>query len=230
MRLSSGELAVFSPVALTPEVREKLPQLGSTVRYIIAPDMEHHIFISEWAKAFPEARIIGPAGLPEKRAKQDDEKVGKEEFFKVFEASKKRETTIAPDFDADFEYEFVDAHPNKELVFFYKPEKILIQADLMFNLPATEQYSKVPEAERQKSGFADRLFQSLQNTEGEAKGTKRMLWYLMSRSDRPGFNDSVQRINKWDFETIIPCHGETMIGNGKQLFEKIFEWHLQGHK
>ncbi len=143
MRLTSGALAVFSPVALTPEVKAKIAELGGTIRYIVAPDIEHHIFVSDWKREFPDAYIIGPEGLPEKRAKSKDDKVGSEDFFKVFEAKTKAAMAITPEFDADFAYEYVDAHMNRELVFFYKPDRALIEADLLFNLPPTEQYSRV---------------------------------------------------------------------------------------
>lgn len=231
VKLTSGALAVFSPVALTPEVKAKLTELGGNLQYIIAPDIEHHIFVSDWAREFPSAKIIGPEGLPEKRLKMTDEKVGKESFTHVFEAAHKRDFTITPEFDADFEYEYVDAHANKELVFFYRPDQVLIEADLMFNLPAKEQYSRVPgEDAVEKPGLATRVFGSLQTTQGDAKGTKRFIWYVLSAKDRAGFNESVRRIHSWDFKTIIPCHGDTMEGNGKELFEKIFEWHLKGKK
>lgn len=228
VRLTSGALAIFSPVALTPEVQATLASLGNNLQYIIATDIEHHIFISDWARAFPSARIIGPEGLPEKRSKSTDPMIGKEEFFTVFKAGKdKRQTKVAEDFDRDFEYEFVDAHPNKELVFLYKPDRVLIEADLMFNLPPTEQYSRVPEAEK-KEGVLDRMFSALQSTAGEAKGQRRFIWHAMSRGDRKGFGESIKRIDGWDFTTVIPCHGDTIEGNGKEVFERVFAWHLKG--
>ncbi|KAK7740743.1 hypothetical protein SLS53_005211 [Cytospora paraplurivora] len=229
VKLTSGSLAVFSPVALTDDVKAKLTELGGTVKYIIAPDIEHHIFITEWHQAFPDAKIIGPEGLPEKRAKQSatDPKIGNDEFAVVFKAQDKLNTKIDEEFDRDFEYEYVDAHANKELVFFYKPDKVLVEADLLFNLPANEQYSKVPESEN-NPGFLVRQFMSMQTTQGEAKGAKRFTWYVLSARDRTGFNESIQRIHAWDFETIIPCHGDSIVGDGKQVYEKVFEWHLHG--
>lgn len=224
---------MFSPVALTPEMKAKVTEMGGNVGYLIAGDIEHHIFMSEWASAYPNAKLIGPTGLQEKRAKmQDDDKIGNEPFAFVYDASNKRDNNITPEFAADFEVEFVDAHPNKEIVLFYKPDKILIEADLLFNLPATEQYSRVPDAAKTSHGILNRIFESLNSTSGDAKGVKRFLWYGVSNGnkDRPGFNQSVQRIDTWDFDTIIPCHGETIVGNGKALFRKAFEWHLAGHK
>lgn len=231
VRLTSGNLAVFSPVALTEPVKAKLAELGGTVAYIIAPDMEHHIFISTWAKAFPNSHIIGPAGMPEKRAKQNDEMIGNETFNTVFDGKTKLAQTVTPEFDADFQYEFVDAHPNKELVFFYKPDKIMIQADLIFNLPPTEQYSRVPKgAGPESQGVLARFFSNVQSTAGDAKGMKRLQWHLMSRSDRAGWDESMKRIDAWDFVTMIPCHGDTMEGNGKEVFRKVMDWHLNGKK
>ncbi|KAI0837965.1 hypothetical protein F5Y06DRAFT_269481 [Hypoxylon sp. FL0890] len=233
IRLTSGTLAVYSPVALTPETQAKVAKLGGNVGYLIAGDIEHHIFLSEWARAYPNAKIVGPKGLQEKRAKvQNDEKIGHEPFAFVWDASNKRSNAVSDEFAADFEVEFVDAHPNKEVVLFYKPDKVLIEADLLFNLPAIEQYSKVPESEKNSHGFLNRMFESINSTSGEAKGLKRFLWYAISNAngDRAGFNESIRRIDTWDFETIIPCHGETIVGNGKEFFRKVFEWHLQGHK
>lgn len=229
VKLTSGSLAVFSPVAMTDDVKAKLAELGGTVKYIVATDFEHHIFITEWHKVYPDAKIIGPEGLPEKRASQTatDPKIGNEEFAVVFKAENKLDIKIDDEFDQDFEYEYVDSHANKELVFVYKPDKVMIEADLMFNLPADEQYSKCPASEK-KAGFLAKMFMSMQTTEGEAKGQKRLLWYMLSAGSRASFNASIQRIAAWDFDTLIPCHGETIVGDGKQVFEKVFAWHLHG--
>ena len=122
----------------------------------------------------------------------------------------------------------MDAHPNKELVFFHKPTKTLIEADLIFNLPATEQYSR--SGMDATSGWATKIFGALQNTRGNAIWQKRFLWYALSRSDRAGFGKSVQRINTWPIENIVPCHGDVIVGGGKGVFEKVMGWHLQGLK
>lgn len=228
VKLTSGDLAVFSPVALTDDVKAKLATLGGSVKYIVAPDIEHHIFLSDWATLYPDAKLIGPEGLPEKRAKQSasDPKIGTEPFAVVFEAKDKLAQRVDETFDRDFEYEYVDAHANKELVFFYKPDRVLIEADLMFNLPADEQYSRCPDDK--KAGFPAKLFININSTEGEAKGMKRFLWYVLSARDRTGFNESIARIDAWDFVTLVPCHGETIVGTAKDTFRKVFDWHLTG--
>lgn len=230
VKLTSGSLAVFSPVALTPTVQSKLSSLGGEVSYIAAPDLEHHVFLSSWAAAFPKAHIIAPEGLAEKRAQMNakDKSVTIVPISTTFTKAEKGETSISEEFDRDFEYEYVDSHPNKELVFFHKPSKTLIEADLLFNLPATEQYSRT--GMDATAGIFTKLFGVVQNTQGTAVWQKRILWYVFSKGDRDGFGKSMKRINGWGFENVIPCHGDVIVGGGKGIFEKVFEWHLQGKK
>jgi hypothetical protein len=48
VRMSNGSLAIFSPVALTETVKKETESLGGSVKYIVAPDQEHHIFLEAW--------------------------------------------------------------------------------------------------------------------------------------------------------------------------------------
>lgn len=116
---------------------------------------------------------------------------------------------------------------NQELVFHHKKSKTLIEADLLFNLPATEQFSKTGVSAT--SGILTKIFGGLQNTKGSAIWQKRMLWYGVSQ-DKPTFNESIARIAKWDFDRIIPCHGDVIESGGKGIFEKVMQWHLEGAK
>jgi hypothetical protein len=235
VKLTTGALAVFSPVALTPLVREKLSILGGDVAYIIAPDTEHHIFISDWKSAFPTAKLIGPEGLPEKRLKQN-QALPDEHWDFIFSAATKHEMTMTPEFDADFAYEFVDGHANKEIVLLFKPERVLVQADLMFNLPPTEQYSRVPEelerVEKQQSpGILDRMATATNTARGDGddlKWVRRWVWYVAAK-DKKSFDESMRRIDSWDFGTVVPCHGDVLEGEeGKAAFRRVMEWHLAG--
>lgn len=127
-------------------------------------------------------------------------------------------------FDAEFDYHFISAHPNKELVFNHKPTRTLIQADLIFNLPATEQFSRT-DADP-STGLLTKLFTTVNNTRGQATGQRRFIWYIGSRPDRPGFNRSVAKIREWDFDRIIPCHGDVIETGGKGIFDTVMAWHL----
>ena len=179
--------------------------------------------LGEWHKEYPNAKVLGPEGLREKRAKQKNEDVP---FSVIFSAKDKHSVKVDPEFDADFDYEYVDAHPNKEIVFNYKPDRTLIEADLLFNLPAKEQFSKSNESPT--SGFLTWLFVALNNTQGAALGQRRLIWYGISAgSKRPSYNKGVARIASWDFDRIIPCHGDVIEENGKGVFQKIMQWNIE---
>lgn len=188
------------------------------VKYIAALDIEHHIFLGKWHEAYPSAKVLGPEGLPEKRKAQNNEDVP---FAHVFSQSKPV-TSVDPEFDAEFEYEFVGAHVNKELVFNHKPTRTLIEADLLFNYPATEQFSK--SGVSATSGILTKLFGAVTNVHGS--GQKRLIWYGPGGKDRPNFSASVAKISGWDFDRIIPCHGDVIETGGKGVFQKLFEWQL----
>ncbi|KAI5302430.1 hypothetical protein KEM56_000703 [Ascosphaera pollenicola] len=222
VKLKTGSLAVFSPVAYTPSVEAKLNELGNRVRYLVAPDVEHHIFIHAWKDLYPSAEIIGPHGLQEKWATNAATKDEKVDY--VFTPQNKREMKIQPEFDDEFDYEYVDAHQNRELVFCHRPTRTLIEADLMFNLPACEQYSKSPE-NPQGSAAA-----KLMNRAGCAQANhnnwqRRFLWYAAIRDHTSG-KESLGRIAQWDFQRLIPCHGDVIETAAKNTFLDVFKWFL----
>jgi len=66
MRLSDGSLFVWSPVRLSESLRAELNAVGR-VRHIVAPNALHHLFLPEWKRAYPAARLHAPPGLRTKR-------------------------------------------------------------------------------------------------------------------------------------------------------------------
>lgn len=228
VKLASGNLAVFSPVALTDKVKAELRSFGNgDIKYITALDQEHHIFLESWHKAWPDAKVIAPETLPSYREKQGYFKIP-EGSWTLFKKGDQASWKVSEEFDREFDMEYVSAHQNQELVFNHKPSKTLIEADLMFNLPATEQFSK--SGVDAGSGYLTKLFCGINHTQGNATWQKRFIWYAISAGDRPGFNASVSRIAKWDFERLIPCHGDVIETGGKGIFEKIMGWHLDAAK
>ncbi|KAK4565393.1 hypothetical protein LTR86_004010 [Recurvomyces mirabilis] len=212
VQLASGNLAVFSPVALTDAVKSEVAAFGNgQIKYITALDKEHHIFLEPWHKAFPDAVVIGPEPLLESREKQGYSNFTKD-VWRVFpiNAEGKAAFTISEEFDREFEYE------------------TLIEADLMFNLPATEQFSRTGVSAT--SGVLTRIVNAINTTHGSAIWQKRLLWYALSASDRTGFNRSMGKIAGWDFDRIVPCHGDVIEKGGKGVFEKVFSWHLEALK
>lgn len=66
IRLEGGALFVWSPTALSDELRRAVDALGE-VRYLIAPNSLHHLFLAEWRDAYPAARLYAAPGLRQRR-------------------------------------------------------------------------------------------------------------------------------------------------------------------
>lgn len=225
VKLSSGALAVFSPVTLTPEVRETVESLGGNVKYIAALDLQHHLHVTSWKNAYPQAEILAPEGLWEKRQSKPETKGSM--FQHVFEKDDGPKR-ISEEFDADFESEYVHGHGSRELVFLHRPSRTVIEADLLFNLPANEQYSKSDDGS--PTNFLTRLMLPLLNTRNPATGQRRFAWYILSSADRSAFTESMKRINRWDFDRLIPCHGDVIESGAKGVFQNVMAYFLRDER
>src|SRR5437899_8728691 len=66
IKLADGTLFVHSPVHLDEATRAGLDQLGR-VRHVVAPNRFHHLYVSDYPKNYPDAKIYGAPGLDTKR-------------------------------------------------------------------------------------------------------------------------------------------------------------------
>ena len=62
VRLPGGELLLHSPTSLTPELARRVCDLG-TIRHLIAPNVAHWTFLTEWQRAYPDATLWAAPGL-----------------------------------------------------------------------------------------------------------------------------------------------------------------------
>ena len=53
---------------------------------------------------------------------------------------------------------------------------------------------------------------------------KRILWYLAGAKDREGFKESAKRMHEWNFDRMIPCHGDVIGTGGKVVLDRVTEW------
>jgi len=66
IRLGDGTLFVWSPVALDDRLRAEVGALGR-VAHLVSPNWLHHLWLADWKKAFPDARLYAPPGLKRRR-------------------------------------------------------------------------------------------------------------------------------------------------------------------
>lgn len=116
-RLSDGSVWVWSPVALTPELADRVDAIGP-VRYIVSPNKLHHLFLREWAEHWPEARLYAPPGLARKKpALHFDAELGDEPI---------------PSWAADLDQVvFRGSFAMAEVVFFHRASRTAIIGDLI---------------------------------------------------------------------------------------------------
>jgi hypothetical protein len=66
IRLSDGTLFIWSPIRLIDGLRSEVDAVGQ-VQHIVAPNSLHHLFLPEWKRAYPGAKVYAPPGLRRKR-------------------------------------------------------------------------------------------------------------------------------------------------------------------
>lgn len=115
---SAEGLLLYSPVPLVAADIADLGQLGK-VATIMAPNTFHHLFLRPCIAAFPEARVLVPAGL--------EAKIGPIPGAVTMSPQK------LSDLPAELETFVFDGHKIRETVLFHQPSRTLITADLLYN-------------------------------------------------------------------------------------------------
>lgn len=212
--LSDGSLVITSPISLDNDdapLRYVRETLGGNVKLLIAPDLAHWLSIEQWAREFPDAKLVGVEGHNNKTGTN----VHWDTLFTWDTDPRKISEKYGVASELDFAY--FAGFVGKDLVTFHKPSKAIIEADLIFNLPATSQYQgKVP-------GGLTRLLNRL-NIESE--WSRRFLRSIGTK-DEAQMRSAARAVSAWDFDIIIPCHGNVVFQNGKEAWDWVFERFLQ---
>jgi hypothetical protein len=137
LRLPSGDLFLYSPIALTPERRAAVEALGP-VRHLYAPNVYHHLRIGDWQTACPTATLHAPHGLGKKRP---DLRIDRQHGTGAI--------------DPAVEEIRIEGFRLEETVLLHRPSRTLLVADLVHNIGRPEHwwtrwYTKA-------AGFYDRV-------------------------------------------------------------------------
>ena len=196
IRLQARELVAWSPIALTDELRAAVDALGD-VRYVIAPNSLHHLFIAEWKRAYPGAKVLAPPGLREKR---------KEVAFDG-------DIGDAPITDWGGEIEHVVVRGNaitSEVVFFHRKSATVIFTDLIQQLP-----------KGWFSGWRALVAKVDLMTELEPAVPRK---FRVAFRDRRTARTALERILAWPTEKVLMAHGTPVITNGQAFIRRAFAW------
>ncbi|KAM5541758.1 hypothetical protein V8D89_004487 [Ganoderma adspersum] len=205
IKLSNGDVWVLASSPMDDKVKQKLNELGP-VKWIVGPDAVHHLFLGEFKKEFPDAKVIAVHEAIQKKTKEDIQFDG---------AWGKDHPKTKYGFEDDIKHCYFSGFKNKDVAFFHPASKTMLQADLLFNLPAREQYSL--------SGSSGK-FPLVGNLNPWMWIHKRFAWSL--GIDKEAMKRDVKSVAAWDFERIIPCHGDVIEKDGKSAWMEAYKWYL----
>ncbi|THU80656.1 hypothetical protein K435DRAFT_785353 [Dendrothele bispora CBS 962.96] len=181
IKLQDGNVWILASTPLDSQTKSTLDTLGP-VRFIVGADAVHHLYLSEFKRAYPDAKLIAPKDATER----------------VQDKSLKFDGVWGVD-SRDTNY--FSGFKNKDVAFFHPASKTMIQADLLFNLPPTEQYSK-SKSSGKVPGFS---------TFGPSS-------WLHSK-----VTSALAVDNAWDFDRIIPCHGDVIEKDGNKAWREVYK-------
>lgn len=201
IRLSDNSLILISPIKIDSQTTQQLDSLG-IVKYLVAPNLFHYLYLAHCQQIYPQAEIISPPGLSHK---QPDLKLGR-----VL-------TQDQIEFNGELEYSFLEGFqafvPPKiaivnEVVFYHPGSKTLIITDSAFNF--------------------DNSFPTITQLAARVIGSYQVLkpsWLeKIAVKDKQTLKESIDRVLKWDFHRIIMAHGKIVESNAKSQLSKGYQW------
>lgn len=198
IRLSDGSLFVWSPIALSDELKGEVDSLGP-VRYLVSPNFLHHLFLGEWKSAYPNARLFASPGLRKRR---------KDLAFDGDLADAPGEGWAA-----DLDQVLVHgSFVMTEAVFFHRASRTAIFADLIENLP------------HDWFGGWRKYIARLGGIMEPNPGAPRE--WRASFIDRRRARAALGRILDWPIERVLIAHGKPATSNGKTFVRNAFTWLL----
>ena len=198
-RLPDDALWIWSPIKLTPDLRASVEALGRPA-HLVSPNKIHHLFLGEWKEAFPAAKLWGPASTIKKRKDLS------------FEAP--LESDPPQDWQGAFEMQrFAGSFFMDEVVFFHKPSRTAIFADLSENF--SEHFLK-----EHWPWWARPIARLWKIVEGY--GYAPLEWRITF--NKKVARDEIERIIAWNPARVIMAHGEWARENGRAYLEQAFAW------
>ncbi|KAJ7698673.1 hypothetical protein B0H17DRAFT_1328552 [Mycena rosella] len=206
IKLASGGVWVLASTPLSPETKAKLDELGP-VEYIVGVNAVHNLYLGEFKRAYPDAKLIAPAATVKRCA-------DKTLSFDGVWGSDPPDTKYG--FEDDIQACYFPGFKNKDVAFLHHASSTLIEADLVVNLPGTEQYSK--------SDLWGRF--PFYGPLGKPYGWFQSKFSAVQVADPSAMKRDVKTVANWDFSRIIPCHGDVIEADGKMVWLEAYKSYL----
>jgi hypothetical protein len=196
IRLSGGKLFVWSPIALTPDFKASVEALGEPT-HLVSPNSIHHLFLGDWKRVYPAARLYASPNLAKKRRDL------------TFDAT--LGDTPEPEWAAEIDQvEMAGSFFLTEIVFFHRASRTAILADLIENFPRGWFTGW--------RGWLARLDGITEADPGAPREWRASFW------NRRRARATLTRILAWHPEQAIMAHGRLVRNDATAFIRKAFRW------
>lgn len=193
IRLGNGAMWLHSPIPLDM-VGDELDALGP-VRWLVAPNLLHHLYVGPYQSRYHDARLIAAPGLERKRP----------------DLLPHRSTEAEPPAEWRDDIVALPIRGNpvlRETVFLHRPSRSLIISDLAVHLGPWDHWSV-------------RLYAKL----NRCYGVLGLSYGLKSFfKDKKAARECIDAILDMDFVRIIPAHGPIIEQDAKDALRRAFAW------
>jgi hypothetical protein len=198
IRLENGDLFVWSPVRLDAALRAEIDALGP-VTHLVEPNALHHVFLTDWIKAYPAARVYAPPGLKKKR---------KDIRFDA-------ELGDAPELGWAGQIEQIVLKGSvalTEIIFFHDRSRTALICDSIQSFPR---------------GWFKGWREFVARLDGIVQpGIGAPREWRLSFLNRKAARTAVERLLALAPERVVLAHGDTAASNGTELIRRGFAWLL----
>ncbi len=197
IKLSNGELWIHSPIKLTGAIQAQIQQLGK-VKYLIAPNHLHHLFLAEWQLIYPEAICYGTNEVIKKRGDI------------TFHSSLNEEQEWP--WVKEISQELFSGSPlMEECVFFHRAESVLIVTDLVENFTGKD------------FNYWQRLVAKMVGILAP-HGKMPLDWRLSFMFSKSQARKHISKIFDWEPKIVVMSHGVIVEQNAKDFLKNSFRW------
>jgi uncharacterized protein DUF4336 len=196
IRLDNRDLFMWSPVALTPELKDEIEALGP-VRHLVSPNKLHHLSLPEWHAAFPGSLVYASPGLIRKH---------RDMCFQA-ELRDAAEPAWAGELD---QVAMAGSFVMTEIVFFHRLSRTALFGDLVENFR--------PDWFKGWRAVLARVL-GIVMPNGRAPLEWRLTFW-----NRRTTRARLSRILAWQVERVVMAHGEIVRSGGAEFVRKSFRW------
>jgi hypothetical protein len=193
--LADGGVALISPIPIDDALASRIAALGP-VRYLIAPNLLHHLYLGAASARYPDARVLAPAGLAAKRPEL--------RIDAMLDGALPEALTAAVDVVHMAGVPSID-----EFVFFHRASRTLVVTDLVFNIMAPRG-----------------LFRLVLRIVGCHRRLAQSRAWRFAVKDRAAAGERVARMLGFPFETLVMAHGEIVREAAHARLAEALRWLL----